>query len=91
MGGRSLPNNCQRNGIQRHPGHQTEAGHLGRHEASGDVTGNDGIVSPVQLPVVTGQCSSCHHHQLSRQRDLQTVLVALLDLFSSDCDLKCKD
>ena len=42
----------------------------------------------VELPKMAGQCSSRHDYQLSRQRDLYTILVALLDLFHSHWNSK---
>lgn len=44
----------------------------------------------VQVPKMAGQGGSCHHYQLGGDWDLQTVLVALLDLLPCHCDLKNK-
>lgn len=84
---RTLPNDRQRNCIHCHPRHQTHAWHLGRNEPCGDVARDTGAVAAVQLTEVAGKCSYSHNYQLSRQGDLQTVLVTLLDLFSCHCNL----
>lgn len=40
----------------------------------------------IQLAEMAGQRRPCHHYQLSGQRDLQTIFVALLDLFPCHCN-----